>query len=217
MGRNLPHLFKNDERNEKEGIDYIVLIFREDFCGQRLFNLPELAEVKRLLMCSKRGIIYPEKVVENVKDKIIALSTAKGVDRLLLFITILKILSETGEYQFLTSEGFVNREDKIHKVMDYISKNYLREIALEELAELSYMTPNSFCRFFKSRTKKTAFQVIREFRINKACQILIEGERSISQICYDIGFNSISSFNRVFKNSKNISAREYKSKYVTLD
>ena len=79
------------------------------------------------------------------------------------------------------------------------------------------MTTNSFCRFFKSRTGKTAFEFIREFRINKACQMLINGEKSIAQICYDTGFNSFSSFNRIFKNLKNISASEYKNKYAKLN
>ena len=134
----------------------------------------------------------------------------------------MQLLSEENNYQYLASENFssklsVKGEDRTQKVIDYISNNYTKDISLDDLAEVAFMTTNSFCRFFKSRTGKTAFQFIREFRINKACQMLINGEKSIADICYDTGFNSFSSFNRIFKNLKNISASEYKSKYMSLN
>jgi AraC-like DNA-binding protein len=108
-------------------------------------------------------------------------------------------------------------EDRIQNVINYIGENYIKDISLDDLAEVAYMTTNSFCRYFKSRTGKTAFQFIREYRVNKACQMLINGKKSIAEICYDNGFNSFSSFNRIFKNLKNISASEYKNKYMNLN
>jgi len=85
------------------------------------------------------------------------------------------------------------------------------------LSEVAFMTTNSFCRYFKSRTGKTVFQFIREFRINKACEMLINGNKGITDICFDSGFNSLSTFNRIFKSLKNISASEYKGKYMKLN
>jgi transcriptional regulator GlxA family with amidase domain len=107
-------------------------------------------------------------------------------------------------------------EDRLQRVINFIVKNYVSEISLKELSDLSYMTTNSFCRYFKERTGKTAFQFIREYRISRACQMIINSRKSISQICRDTGFNSFSSFNRVFKAVKGISASEYKSKYQRL-
>jgi AraC-like DNA-binding protein len=70
------------------------------------------------------------------------------------------------------------------------------------------MTTNSFCRYFKDRTGKTAFQFIREYRISRAFQIIINSSISIAQISEDTGFNSLSSFNSLFSDVKGISARE---------
>ena len=95
-------------------------------------------------------------------------------------------------------------------------ENYIKEITLKELSEISCMTPNSFCRYFKDRTGKTAFQFIREYRISRACQMIINTRKPLSQIYLDSGFNSLSSFNRVFKSIKGISSSEYKSKYQRL-
>ena len=106
-------------------------------------------------------------------------------------------------------------EDRLQNVIDYISKNYFKDISLQDLSDLSHMTTNSFCRFFKNKTGKTAFEFIREYRINKACQMLMNGRKSISQICYETGFNSFSSFNRVFKQLKRCPQKNTK-KYFDL-
>ena len=106
-------------------------------------------------------------------------------------------------------------EDRLQNVIDYISKNYFKDISLQDLSDLSYMTTNSFCRFFKNKTEKTAFEFIREYRINKACQMLMNGRKSISQTCYETGFSSFSSFNRVFKQLKKVSAKRVQKNILT--
>lgn len=222
MGTNLPHLFKNGEHDENDSIDYIVLKFDEIFNGQAVFNLPELSQIKYLLSNSKRGILFSNKTINTVKKQLKKLLKSEGVNGFLIFMNILKTLSEVEDYEFLASEGFLLKasskgENRIQKVMDYISENYTKDINLEDLAEVAFMTTNSFCRYFKGRTGKTVFQFIREFRINKACQMLIKDEKSISNICFDTGFNSFSTFNRIFKNLKNVSASEYRSNYLALN
>ena len=219
MGSGLPHLFKNEEKEESSSADYIIVKFKDLFEGETFFSLPEFSEIHKFLKRSKRGIIFSSKTVALVKKSIISLAKADGIEKIVLFINIFKILSEAEDFQYLASESYhvkasTKGEDRIQKVIDYIGDKYTSDITLDDLAKVAYMTTNSFCRYFKSRTGKTAFEFIREFRVNKACQMLINGEKSIAQICYDTGFNSFSSFNRIFKKLKNISASDYKNKYV---
>ena len=122
----------------------------------------------------------------------------------------------------LTSDSYKyvvenNKEDRLQRVINFIIENFDKEISLKELADISYMTTNSFCRFFKERTNKTAFEFIREYRISKACQMIINSNKTISQICDDTGFNSFSSFNRVFKSVKGITASEFKYMYQEIN
>lgn len=222
IGGGLPHLFKNEEKDDETTEDFIVLKFNDLLNGVSFFQLPEFAEIKKLLDASKRGVIFSRKTISKVRGPLIKLAESEGVARIVNFIEVLNILSRADEYSFLASKGFHLKnnskgEDRIQKVINYIGDNYVKDISLEDLAEVAYMTTNSFCRYFKSRTGKTAFQFIREYRVNKACQLLINGNKSIAEICYDTGFNSLSSFNRIFKNLKMISASEYKGKYMNLN
>lgn len=221
LGGGLPHLFKNQEKEKNSAADYIIIKFSNIFKEESFFSLPEFSNISDFIKRSKRGVIFSDAVTKKNHDAIIQLAESEGADRIISLIGILKVLSEEEDYKYLASEGFhlsdTNKgEDRIQKVINYIADNYVQDISLEDLADVAYMTTNSFCRYFKSRTGKTAFQFIREYRVNKACQMLINGEKSIADICFDTGFNSFSSFNRIFKSLKNISASEYKSKYVSL-
>lgn len=222
LGSGLPHLFKNEEKDENEEVDYIVLKFSNNFGGFPFFSLPEFQKISNFLKKSHRGMLFSNHTIEKIKPLIKKLAAAKDESRIIDLLSVLKILAEADDYEQLASEHFSLKisskgEDRTQKVIDYISNNYTKDISLDDLAAVAYMTTNSFCRYFKSRTGKTAFQFIREFRVNKACQMLINGEKSIGEICFDTGFNSFSSFNRIFKNLKHISASEYKTKYMQLN
>ena len=222
IGGGLPHLFKNEEKEIDSAADFIVVKFKDIFGETSFFSLPEFSDILHLIEISKRGIIFSKSTISKIRKPLITLSESQGADRIINLIVVLNILSKETDYKFMASEGFHLKnsskgEDRIQKVINYIGDNYIKDISLEDLADVSYMTTNSFCRYFKSRTGKTAFQFIREFRVNKACQMLINGKKSIAEICYDTGFNSLSSFNRIFKNLKHVSASEYKGKYMNLN
>ena len=219
MGTKLPHLFKN--KDEGKEVDYIILKFGDTISGQQLFNIPEFKSVKKFLDRSNRGILFSKEAVKSVQPLILEMFECSEIQKLLNFIKIFEILSTETECQYLASENFSmnevhNDEFRIQKVMDFMNEEYYRDITLDDLADIANMTKNSFCRYFKNKTGKTPFQVIREYRINKACQMLINGNKSITEVCFDTGFNSFSTFNRIFKNLKNISASEYKNQYTQL-
>ena len=222
IGSGVPHLFKNEEKDGTELVDYIVIKFNSAFKGSNIYLLPEFSGILNFLKRSARGLIFSQDVVEKLSEQLIQLTKSEGASRIINLLAILKSLSTEVDFQHLSSEHFslknsTKGEDRTQKVIDYITENYTNDISLDDLAAVAHMTTNSFCRYFKSRTGKTVFQFIREFRINKACQMLINGERSISEICYDTGFNSFSTFNRIFKNLKHVSASEYKSRYMLLN
>lgn len=218
VGGWLPHLWLNEVDDENHRTDFIVLKFRRDFRGVNLFSLPELLPLQSLLMASARGILFDLPVIPKVNDDLIALTETIHTEKLIHFLKVLQTLALEQSYQPLASPEFVlpskgNTENRLQKVITYISENYSRAIPLDEIAGLAYMTPQAFCRFFKTRTNKTFSHFLNEVRVSKACQMLINGEQSIKAICYSVGFNSLTNFNRTFRLFKGESPRQYRSKY----
>ena len=222
LGSKVPHLFKNEVEDSSSQVDYIIIKFKPVLINKFVDNVPEFSNVKSLLENAHQGTIFEQMDNYLILEDLIRICESKGADRLIRLISTLNRLALIKQTRSLTSVNFnligleSENEDRLQRVINFIVKNYVSEISLKELFDLSYMTTNSFCRYFKERTGKTAFQFIREHRISRACRMIINSRKSISQICRDTGFNSFSSFNRVFKAVKGISASEYKSKYQRL-
>jgi AraC-like DNA-binding protein len=217
VGQWLPHLWRNAEDGAEAvaGADFIVVKFSRLLKDIDLFSLPELSMVRAMLAKAIRGIQYSLAAGVAIHPLLVKLHGSSATERLILFLQVLEKLSADRDYVFLSSPGFslpneVSNENRLQKVISYIFTNYGREINLDEIADLACMTSPAFCRFFKGRTNKTFFSFLNEFRVNKACQLLIDGELPIKEICYEVGFRSLTNFNRTFKKIKGITPGNYR-------
>jgi AraC-like DNA-binding protein len=222
IGPWMPHVWKNaDAISEENSVNSIIIKFTREFNGQDFFSIPEFSKIVDLLDTSKRGISFGRKTVQQVNELLESIAATEKAGRIIKILEVLQILSETDNYKILASEEFtlpitLYGENRLNRLINYISQNYHKQIDLDDLASEAAMTRSSVCRFFKSRTNKTIFQFINEFRVGKASQELINGNQSISEICFSTGFNSLTSFNRVFKNYKQVTPGEFKKKYQKL-
>ena len=90
-------------------------------------------------------------------------------------------------------------------------ENFQNPIPLEEIADQVSMTVPAFCRYFKKTSGKTFTKVVNEYRVVHATKLLSETPLSISDICFECGFNNFSHFNKVFKEQTGKSASKYRS------
>ena len=89
--------------------------------------------------------------------------------------------------------------EKVKESIYYVENNYNRNIALAEVAKISSISIYNFCRTFKTATEYTFVEYLNHVRLCEAEKMLLTTNKSISDIAYDIGFSSVSYFNRVFK------------------
>jgi len=101
-------------------------------------------------------------------------------------------------------------KDRLQTIFTYIEKNFKKEIAINEVAELVNLTLPSFCNFFKKATKITFTDFINQYRIDKACSLIAQG-KTISEACYGTGYNSLSYFSRTFKKCIGKTPTEFRS------
>ncbi|MBA4167115.1 MAG: AraC family transcriptional regulator, partial [Chitinophagaceae bacterium] len=97
----------------------------------------------------------------------------------------------------------------------YSLTHYKRKIQMEEIAGVANMSPNSFCRYFKSKTRKTYSNFLIEIRVGIACKLLLENKLSIKQICYESGFQNFASFHKYFKIITQKTPLNYQRQYIS--
>jgi AraC-like DNA-binding protein len=208
VGANLPHYWRFDDsyfdENPKVTADVRVAHFCEDFWGNGFLDLPENSVLRSILDKAKRGLQITGKTRLKVAETLEELLDADGPQRIILLIQALFTISRCKQLETLASIGFKHdfveaENDRINDIYDYTLKNFKRPIQLEEIAAVANISPNSFCRYFKSRTRKTYTEFLIEIRVGHACKLLIESGLSVKQLCYESGFNNFTSFHKYFK------------------
>lgn len=103
-----------------------------------------------------------------------------------------------------------SQRQKLKDVLSYIRKNIDKNITLEELAQVSGMSPRYFCRVFKSMTGRTPIEYVNYYRIETASQMLITTGESVTDIALNCGFNDMSYFSKMFKKLKGINPSKFR-------
>lgn len=230
IGSNIPHLFRNNEdyykKNGKLRANSIFIHFTEGFLGEGFFNLPEMKMVRKLLDNSAFALQAHGKIRKWVESKLHEIADQQPAQRLLSVMEILVRLSESKELRPLLSNAFVANSrtiknvniakdtDRIHKVFEFIMKNYKYEIYLQEIAAMLNMSPVSFSRYFKHHTRKTFSEYVTEIRISHACSLLMQDNDSISQISYSSGFENLSNFYRHFRKITGVIPKDYRKRFL---
>jgi len=100
--------------------------------------------------------------------------------------------------------------NRLKKVILYIQDNYREPIRTRDLSELIPMSEGQFCRFFKAMTRKTPVDYINSYRIRQAADLLQQSERKISDIAFEVGFDNVSYFIKVFRKAMKCSPSEFR-------
>ncbi len=223
VGAHLPHYWKFDEtyfsEDQKNNADVIVVHFNESFWGSTFLNLPENKSLKTILEKAQRGVVVQEKNKKPIGEMIESILFSEGPRRLLLLIESLLAIEANANPNLLSSIGFRHNfeeteKDRINAIYNYSLTNFKRKIPMEEMAAVANISPNSFCRYFKSRTRKTYTQFISEIRVGHACKLLIEDNMNVKQICYESGFQNFASFHKHFKMITGKSPLSYQKSFL---
>lgn len=99
------------------------------------------------------------------------------------------------------------------EVEDYLERHYGEDITIQELSVHFYITPAYLCRLFKKETSKTINEALREIRIEKAKELLRQGDFRLYDIAPKVGYQDIKYFSRMFKAYTGLSPSEYRQMY----
>lgn len=225
FGSNLAHMWRCDPEYFREGAEQkaevTIIYFHHDFLGDKFFNIPELKSIDLLLEKAKQGIKITGDTKTEVKNLMTQLSEAKGFERIIMLLTILEKIANSKEKRYINPVYHEEKIDpteatRLNKVFQYVSDNFQRKISLSEIASVANLSAKAFCRYFKSKTRKTFYDFLLEVRVAHACNLLLEKDMTIYEVCYECGFNNLSNFNRYFKKIMNKTPTGYKQEFANV-
>lgn len=207
IGAHVPHRFLNDESevtDEPRPARSISVYFDAESLGRGLLNLPEMAGVPELLSRASQGLELTGDTRIDVATRIREMVHQDRFERLVSLLVLLRQFAHSSEVMTMASSACISPladadGSKMADIVNYVMRNYTRAITLDEIAHIAKMSTSAFCRYFKTRTQKTFTDFVNEVRIGSACRMLIGSERTIKEVCYSVGFNNVSHFNRQFR------------------
>ncbi len=223
VGANLPHYWRYDDDchpdDDDAGPYSTVIHFQENFWGDTFLDIPENKPLKVMLEKARNGLLLTGQLAETVAGLMEELRVATGPRRILILLECLLAIAQTDELRILSSPGFqenlsASESERINAIYAYTLAHFGKHITLNNIASVAGMVPNSFCRYFKSRTGKTYSQFLTEIRVGAACKLLIENRLPIKQVSVDSGFNNASCFHQRFREITGKSPQAYQQAHI---
>ena len=214
-GPRLPHNWiSTDVPADGVALRDMVLQFPDAPLRQAAALIPELAEVLPLLERARHGIEFFG-MSQRAHERCARIRQSHGLARLAEFAELLSELLHCNEYRLLSTVQLQSFEDdaglaRIGGIVDYLSEHYSEKFAMGDLCQRVGMTDSSFSRYFRRATGNSFTDFVNRLRINKACQLLMETDRYVTNVCYDVGFNNVANFNRRFREVKGMTPKEFR-------
>jgi AraC-like DNA-binding protein len=131
------------------------------------------------------------------------------------FESMLQLLNLFAQHLSLVANGIVVQSDNaeppmIKKAKEFIQQNHTEDLSLTQVADAVHTSSFYFCKMFKRATGINFTDYLSRVRIEKAKNLLLNPNLRISEIAYEVGFQSLTHFNRVFKRLVGQAPTEYR-------
>ena len=216
IGANIPHL--NFDYELKTEYRQIVIQFKEHFLGEAFKEAPELNDIQALFKRANLGLSFTGDTKNIVAEKLKTLQSVEKFKQLLCLLEIFQILALSDEVIELNDRDtsvslFLNDKIRMGAVYEYIQANFDNTPDVNKVASSVHLSTAAFCRYFKKQTKMTFTDFVNQYRITQAKTLLLQ-DKTISETCYEVGFESLSYFNKLFRKIAGENPSAFKKRYL---
>lgn len=158
-------------------------------------------------------VLYEDMLNEyNIKDE--GYTEVFKADLIKLIILILRTIKKES---IDNSNVYIKKNDLLEKAIHYIHCNYYKDITIEELSMMAFLSQSHFCRLFKEYSGMTVTEFTQRIRINEACRLLHNSNKKIADIAAEVGYNDIKYFISLFKKFIGMTPTDFKKQNYTTD
>ena len=215
LGSYLPHGFTTIDQSEQ-----YVIQFNQAFLGKDFFDASELEDINSFLRQSNKGIVLKGSELKKAEEyiRLLFMPNLSKMGRLIHLLELLNFLSHCSNIEFICSEKYSStltqsKLNKINTIFEFIKNNYQQDISICSASKEVNMTESTFYKFIKRHTNKKFTTILNEYRINHASKLLVSSHIPISEISFKSGYKNLSYFNRVFKNTYNLTPKQFRNTF----
>ena len=215
LGSNLPHTF---QKAHKDLITSAVVVqFTDNFWGNAFMQLPESKNINKLFVVAMQGLKIQGLTRQQLKPMIVELEHLQGFSRIIRLCECLNRIVAAHEFETVSTQEVktfqAKNKDRIDRIFQFTIDNFQEPISLAAVAATAGMSIPAFCSYFKKCTKKTYVDFLNEIRIGHACKLLIDTQKTVLEICYESGFNTLANFNKQFLKMKKLTPSAYRKNF----
>ena len=216
VGPGLPHNWVSEAAPEMATQRHrLVLQFSEAFMAGCLARFPELRAMAPLLSEAAAGVEFETATGAEARPILDALLEAAGPHRIELLFKLFDCLYRARGWRRLSSMDYrlsaeAYASQPINHVLAHISRNLGGELREGELARLGGFTPTAFSRAFRQHTGQTFVRYVNRLRVQRACELLMNTDETVADICFQVGFSNLSNFNRQFLAQKHLPPSQFR-------
>lgn len=217
----LSYSFCAQELGDEYNINVDAVVIRFDSAW--LANLLTVFGSMNKVVLSIREMVDPYAVegpkwmkISRLLDELIIAGAAR---KAVIILEVLELISKQDDMiKILDSSPYekLSLSEKVERIDRYIATHILTKMTLEDVADYVGMNRTYFCMFFKKHYGKGFADHLNDLRVEKACSLLLQGDRAMSDIAVECGFKTVPYFNRAFKRSKGVTPGEYRKKQQSL-
>ena len=216
IGPNVPHL--NFDYGIETEYHQIVVQLRENFLGDAFRETPEFSKIYGLFEKAYLGLSFGEETKRIVSEKLRQMQDLPHFEQLISLLEVFQLLAMSKEITALNEQDtsiklFLDDKIRMGSVYKYIHANYDKAPDINAVASSVHLSTAAFCRYFKKQTKMTFTDFVNQYRITQAKTLLIKG-LTVSEACYEVGFQSLSHFNKLFKKLAGENPSVFRKKYA---
>ncbi|MCH2176735.1 MAG: AraC family transcriptional regulator [Lentisphaeria bacterium] len=209
----LPHLAQSTIGTKS---DWTFIFFRPQEVFNEMLNQAEIASLCKFQCTGSPGLLSGEHFSElriQMKSLCRELNEQQSgwqtASRGLLLSILIQLSRKFPDPKDHNSDLY----ERILPALNFLSHHYREPIQISELAKICFLSTPHFRRLFNQAIGCSPLTYMNRLRVEMAKQLLTESKKQIAEIALIVGFKSISSFNRQFKQHCEISPREWKKKY----
>ncbi|HLX91778.1 MAG TPA: AraC family transcriptional regulator [Puia sp.] len=217
IGPNVPHL--NFDYGIETEYRQIVVQLKENFLGDAFHETPEFSKINRLFERASLGLSFGGKIKPVVAEKLRRMQTRPHFEQLMNLLEVFQLLATSREITELNERDtsvklFLDDKIRMGAVYKYIHANYDKRPDVNLVAASVHLSTPAFCRYFKKQTKMTFTDFVNQYRITQAKTCLLKGQ-NVTEACYEVGFESLSYFNRLFRKLVGENPSSFRKRYAS--